>query len=58
MQNEFKPTEKMLELRRTLMTLPVSERKKALEAGKELAQMKRNLAELKAEREALLKALT
>ena len=58
MQNEFKPTEKMQELRRTLMALPVSERKKALEAGKELAQMRRNLAELKAEREALLKAST
>lgn len=51
MSNEFKPTEKMQELRQTLKTLPVSSRKPALAAGKELAQMKRNLAELKRERE-------
>ena len=57
MQNEFKPTEKMLELKRDLLLMPKSERRARLDKAMEIVHQRQKVAELKAEREALLKKL-
>jgi hypothetical protein len=49
------PTEKMLEAKRMLMSLPVSKRKEILDKGMALHKQRQKVAELKKEREELLK---
>lgn len=53
--NKIKPTEKMQELKRVLLQMPKSERRAILDKGMEISRQRRKVAELKAEREELLK---